>query len=205
MALKRYTQVGRATGWKPLSLSTPVLATWISLCLLLCAVIEILAQRSQAQGGLALSSSQDDIPQYVMLSYLYLPTIIAISYSLIWTWIDLDVKRMQPWFQLSKPNGALAKDSAFLDYPSEFIAVVPFKAARRKHWPVFFSGTSMVLIFITARSSLAAPDQQWRKLTAKIKEMACNIGLLNQSYPSFATRKFALLPFYIEDGTGTDR
>lgn len=68
-----------------------------------------------------------------MLSYLYVPQILAVVYSLTWNWVDLDVKRMQPWFELSKPEGAKAINSLFLDYPYDFIALVPFKAAKERY------------------------------------------------------------------------
>lgn len=68
-----------------------------------------------------------------MLSYLYVPTIVAVLYSLIWSWIDLDAKRMQPWFELSKEEGVTAEMSLFLDYPYDFVATVPFKAAKKRY------------------------------------------------------------------------
>ncbi|KAL6849411.1 hypothetical protein ACO1O0_008951 [Amphichorda felina] len=93
--------------------------------------IEILAQKSQKQGGLALSPSLDQIPQYAMISSQYAPQVLAVLYSLFWSWIDLDIKRIQPWFQMSRPEGATAEDSLLLDYPYTFVAWVPFKAAQR--------------------------------------------------------------------------
>ena len=122
----------KSSGWKPLALSTPILAALIALTLLLAAAIETLAQRSAATGGLALSPTLDDIPRYAMSSYLYLPTTVAVLYSLIWSWIDLDVKRMQPWFEMSKKEGATADNSLFLDYQYNFVAKVPFKAAKKR-------------------------------------------------------------------------
>jgi hypothetical protein len=119
-------------GWKPLALSTPILAAIIALTLLLAAAIETLAQRSHASGGLALSPTLDDIPRYAMISYLYVPTTLAVLYSLIWSWVDLDVKRMQPWFEMSKKEGTTARNSFFLDYQYTFVATVPWKAARRR-------------------------------------------------------------------------
>jgi hypothetical protein len=109
-----------------------ILALLVILTLFIGGAIEILAQLSQSKGGLALSRTQDEIPQYAMISYLYVPNIIAVLYSLIWSWVDLDVKRMQPWFELSKPEGATADNSMFLDYPYDFIATVPIKAAKRR-------------------------------------------------------------------------
>lgn len=129
---KPETEPGSRDGWKPISTSTPILVTVIAFTLLIAAGIETIAQRSKAQGGLAPSLSIDDIPRYAMIAYLYAPTLVAVIYSIIWSWIDLDVKRMQPWFELSKPSGAQAEDSLFLDYQYEFVALAPISAARRK-------------------------------------------------------------------------
>jgi hypothetical protein len=125
-------EYARTKGWKPLSLSTPILLAVIALTVLLAVAVETLAQRSASQGGLALSPTLEDMPEYARFGYLYVPTIIAVLYSMIWSWIDLDVKRMQPWFELSRRDGATAENSLFLDYQYEFVALVPFKAAKQK-------------------------------------------------------------------------
>lgn len=62
--------------------------------------------------------------------YLYFPTVIAVIFSMYWAWIDLDTKRMEPYYQLSKDEGALGKDSLLLQYPFDFLPLVPIKAAR---------------------------------------------------------------------------
>ncbi|CCT67098.1 uncharacterized protein FFUJ_13281 [Fusarium fujikuroi IMI 58289] len=212
----------RTKGWKPLSLSTPILLAVIALTILLAIAIETLAQRSAAQGGLALSPTLPDIPGYAKFSYLYVPTIIAVLYSLIWSWIDLDVKRMQPWFELSKDTGATGGGSLFLDYQYEFVALVPFKAAKSRHWPSFFAGTAMVIVFwaltplqsavlgtdvvsqtkpanIYTRSRLLPLSQQTPLFNPQILNTAYAIGWLNQSLPRFTTSQYALLPFYVND------
>ncbi|KAL7933987.1 hypothetical protein V8C35DRAFT_302939 [Trichoderma chlorosporum] len=218
-------QDGSQRGWKPLSMSAPILMLLTTLSLLIGGAIEVLAQLSQSRGGLALSRTQDDIPQYAMISYLYAPNIIAVLYSLIWSWVDLDVKRMQPWFELSKPEGATAENSMFLDYPYDFIATVPIKAARRRHWPVFFAGTVTVVIFwlitplqssimgtgvvnriepaiIGTRSSIVPVANQSEFLTNQILNTGYSIAWLGQSYPSFTTADYAILPFYIDNDPG---
>ncbi|KAF5027283.1 hypothetical protein F66182_626 [Fusarium sp. NRRL 66182] len=214
-------------GWKPLSLSTPILFAVIALTLLLAAAVETIARRSAAQGGLALSPTLDDMPGYAKFSYLYVPTIIAVLYSMIWSWIDLDVKRMQPWFELSKRNGATAEDSLFLDYQFEFVALVPFKAAKRKHWPVFFGGTAMVIVFwaltplqsallgtgivkqtdittIINRSQLIPVTQHVRALDPEFLNTGYAIAWLGQQFPPFTTSEYALLPFYPETSSGLE-
>ncbi|KAI8714510.1 hypothetical protein NCS52_01170900 [Fusarium sp. LHS14.1] len=211
-------------GWKPLSLSTPILLAVIALTLLLAAAVETIAQRSAAQGGLALSPTLDDLPGYAKFSYLYVPTIIAVLYSMIWSWIDLDVKRMQPWFELSKPKGATAENSLFLDYQYDFVALVPFKAARSRHWPVFFGGTAMVIVFwvltplqsallgtgvvkqteattIGTRSQLLPMSQHEALLDPEFLNTGYAVGWLDQPFPPFTTSTYALLPFYPENRT----
>ncbi|KAG5660657.1 hypothetical protein KAF25_003263 [Fusarium avenaceum] len=206
-------------GWKPLSLSTPILLAVIALTLLLAVAVETIAQRSATQGGLALSPTLEDIPEYAKFSYLYVPTIIAVLYSMIWSWIDLDVKRMQPWFELSKRDGATAENSLFLDYQYEFVALAPIKAAKQKHWPVFFGGTAMVMVFwlltplqsallgtqvvtqtqltnITHRSQLIPVEQQLARLDPEVLNNGYAVGWLGQPFPPFTTSKYALLPFY---------
>lgn len=113
-------------------MSAPVLFSFAFASILLAVIIEVLAQQSQTKGGLALSDSPDDIPAFANFCYLFLPTIVAVIYSLLWSWIDLDVKRIQPWLEMSKMEGATAERSIFLDYPYDFVAFVPLKAAKRR-------------------------------------------------------------------------
>ncbi|KAM0375036.1 hypothetical protein ACHAPK_003134 [Fusarium culmorum] len=214
-------EYARTKGWKPLSLSTPILLAVIALTILLAVAIETLAQRSASQGGLALSPSLKDMPEYARLSYLYVPTIIAVLYSMIWSWIDLDVKRMQPWFELSKRDGVTAEDSLFLDYQYDFVGLVPFKAAKHRHWPVFFGGTAMVMVFwlltplqsallgtevvaqaqsakIGIRSQLVPIEDQMSRLDPEFLNHGYATGWLGQPFPPFMTSKYALLPFYVD-------
>lgn len=214
----------RSNGWKPLSLSTPILLAVIILTILLAIAVETLAQRSAAQGGLALSPTLEDMPAYAKFSYLYVPTIIAVLYSMIWSWVDLDVKRMQPWFELSEKTGATGKNSLFLDYQYDFVALVPFKAAKRKHWPVFFGGTAMVVVFwaltplqsallgtdivrqtdattIGIRSQLVPVARHESILDPQFLNTGYAVGWLGQPFPAFTTSKYALLPFYTQNNT----
>jgi hypothetical protein len=72
----------------------------------------------------------NDLPLRTTFLYLYFPTIVAVIFSIYWAWIDLETKRMEPYYQLSKENGALGKDSLLLHYPFSFIPLAPLKAFR---------------------------------------------------------------------------
>ena len=112
-------------------MQAPVLLSVIVLTLVLAGSIEFLAQKSQKQGGLSLSECSDCLPGIVTFGYLYAPTVISVLYSLLWSWIDLDIRRIQPWLELSRPEGAEASSSLLLDYPSTFLAFIPFSAWKK--------------------------------------------------------------------------
>lgn len=106
------------------------MAIWTAV---LAAAIEILAQRSIRKGGLSLARTADEIPDIAEFKYEFLPTILAVILSISWTWVDLDVKRIQPWLEMSREGGVKVQDSLVLDYPYDFVALVPFKAAKRRY------------------------------------------------------------------------
>ncbi|KAF6817267.1 hypothetical protein CSOJ01_02449, partial [Colletotrichum sojae] len=171
-------------------------------------------EKSQRNGGLALSASADSFSTFVRFCYLFLPTIVAVIYSLLWSWIDLDVKRIQPWLEMSRPAGATAESSIFLDYPYDFIA----------HWAVFYGGTIMVIIFwlvtpllsavfgigsvIVQRTVNTSPVAALRPALEQGPMM--DVSILNEGYaqtwlnqpsPPFTTSEYTLLPFTAESKT----
>lgn len=205
-------------GWKPETMQAPVLLALTLASLLLAALLEILAQKSASEGALSIVPSADAIPGVVSFAYLYLPTIVAVLYSLAWNWVDLDVKRMQPWLALSRDEGATGRDSLFLDYPVDFVAFVPFKAARKRHWAVFYSGTIVVLVFwiltpmqgavfgtsailarhptaMTYPQTLVDAAAQAALLDQEILNAGYAVTWLGQDYPAFTTAEYALQPF----------
>ncbi|KAK0728190.1 hypothetical protein B0T26DRAFT_748447 [Lasiosphaeria miniovina] len=201
----RQQKAGNETGWKLLTMRVPVLASVITT-LALAGAVEFLSQKSAKQGGLSLSNSADDIPFAVTFSYLYGITIVAVLYSLLWTWVDLDIRRLQPWLELSRTGGADADSSLLLDYPFTFLAFIPFSAGRRRHWPVFFSGIASMLVFggVTPLSSsifgvkevvLVQDTEQSVKTDSSIMTEAYGVTWLGQRLPAFATREHAFVPF----------
>lgn len=121
--------------WKPVTVKLPVLGSIFLVTIALIAGLEVLYHRSTGKngGGLAFAATIDELSTLDMASYLYLPTTLAVVYAMVWAWVDLDVKRLEPWFQLSQSQGAVAEDSLLLSYPFDFLAFVPFAAARRRY------------------------------------------------------------------------
>ncbi|RKU40229.1 hypothetical protein DL546_002383 [Coniochaeta pulveracea] len=195
----------------------PVLVFFILVSLTLVAVIEYLAQESHKQGGLFLAPNANE-PSTGIIATRYVPTVVAVVYSLAWTWIDLDIRRIQPWLEMSRRDGGTAEATLLLDYPFEFLAFLPFSAAKRKHWLVFLGGTVMMLIFwavtplqgaifgtqaVTVTQQVAAAvtarlmplDRQLDSFDASIPNTAYSITWLKQPFPEFTTANYAYIPF----------
>lgn len=125
-------------GWKPITLRYHILSCFVIFSFSLVAILEVLSYYStggdnENGGGLAFAADVSRLPTTASFFYLYLPTVVAVVYSMLWSWVDLDAKRLEPWFQLSKPEGAIAEDSLLLHYPFEFLAFVPISALRKRH------------------------------------------------------------------------
>lgn len=119
--------------WKPHTLRWPLLMSWTAMTLSFIALLEFFSQKSRIHGGIAFTETH--FSTSTSFGYLFLPTMIALLYSILWSWIDLDTKRLEPWFQLSEPGGAKAADSLLLCYPFVFVLEAPLMALRRRQVP----------------------------------------------------------------------
>ena len=131
----------------PITHRAPLLLTISAGCIVLLVLLEVLSRKNNRDGGIMFAQDGESLGPGQQFTYLYLPTIIAVCGSMIWSWIDLDVKRLESFFQLSKPGGASGSDSVLLSYPVDFLALVPITAARRRHYTVMAAGVAMCLIF----------------------------------------------------------
>ena len=124
-------------------------------------LFEVLSCRSAKNGGIRFAEDGESLGPGLELVYIYPRTIIAVIDSITWSWIDLDVKRLESFFQMYKPGDAFGRDSVLLSYPVDFLALVPYKATKRKHWTVAAAETSMCLIFwvITPLQVWGFPDR----------------------------------------------
>lgn len=118
--------------WRPWSLSPWVLLSFLLINIGLVALLEALSGVSRHRGAIAFVNPDRGFGSGMVFAYLYLPTVIAILLSNAWSWVDLDVKRLEPYFQMSKHEGATVQDSIHLHYPFEFIAFAPLRALKRR-------------------------------------------------------------------------
>jgi hypothetical protein len=86
---------------------------------------------SLGDDGILYAPSVNELALRRTFAFLYLPTIIALVFSVYIVWIGIDAKRIEPFRQLSKAKDALGKDSLLLQYSFDFIPLVPYRALRR--------------------------------------------------------------------------
>ncbi|CAG8253867.1 unnamed protein product [Penicillium nalgiovense] len=99
--------------------------------------LEGLRQYSAREGGLVFFSYTEDVNTAQSFAYNYLPIIISLVLVLAWTVTDFDVLRLEPYFQLSRPEGAPAT-VLFINYNFGQTIITPISAAIRRHWVVFW-------------------------------------------------------------------
>jgi hypothetical protein len=70
---------------------------------------------------------------------------VLVTFGLLWQVADFEVKRLEPYYQLSKREGATAGDSLNIDYLTFMSYLIPVLAIRRKQWAVVYSSVATLL------------------------------------------------------------
>ena len=122
----------RRKGWYPPALHWWVLVPTALICWTTIAILQYYLHRSQIDGEVIYAPSVNQLPLRQSFVFLYMPTIVAVTFSIFIVWLDHDAKRFEPHRYLLKAGGALGKDSLLLHCPFDFVPFVPFTAARRR-------------------------------------------------------------------------
>lgn len=130
-------------------MSPPYILLLIIISLALAAVQEWLCQlsmrREAKHDGILSFSHVADVPIWSFFCWKYLPTLIFVIYGVLWQIMDFEIKRLEPYYQLSRPMGSTAAESLNLDHLSLWSYLVPFKAFRLRQWAVFCSAVGNLL------------------------------------------------------------
>ncbi|KAJ5413921.1 hypothetical protein N7509_000548 [Penicillium cosmopolitanum] len=131
--------------WLPTSLRRPYLSALALFFILMAISIEALRQYSNRHHGLIHVRSYEDLARFTSGVYTYVPTAFAILAVALWNVCALDVLRLEPFFQLAKPNG-VPGDILFTNYCFFYGIMAPIMAIRNRHWIVAaVSSTSIIL------------------------------------------------------------
>ena len=148
--------------WRPFTMRPTYIIILVLISLGLAGVQEWLYQtsvsfaRREPPSGILDITSPQDVTLWNFFCWKYLPTIIFVSYGVLWQIADYQVKRLEPFYQLSQPSGSTAAKSLNMDYLTFYNFLTPFKAARCRQWAVLYSAlgtlmaTSLAPIFQNA-------------------------------------------------------
>jgi hypothetical protein len=103
--------------WKPFSMRWPYLTALIIVSIVLAVSQEFLLHKSPLYTFTAAAR----LSTWSYFTFKYLPTLVAVSFGVLWQVTDFEVKRLEPYYQLSKPGGALAAESINVDYSTYFL------------------------------------------------------------------------------------
>lgn len=128
--------------WKPFSMRWPYLIFLILLSIGLAIGQEMAYQKSPILSFDPGAGNDDPLIFFIVK---FVPTIITVMYGVLWQFTDFEVKRLEAFYQLSKPGGALAAESINVDYITAFSIFRPFGALKLKHYAVAVSSVATVL------------------------------------------------------------
>ncbi|KAK1752326.1 hypothetical protein QBC47DRAFT_454376 [Echria macrotheca] len=145
--------------WKPWSFHPLYLGLLCVLHILYIAGIQILTNKNAAAADLIARIQQNETvtdPESIFvfsednmsayLAWQYLPVALATILAVLWEPVDLSARRLEPFHQLSRPEGGTADDALCLEYAGMFGFNVPFRALARRQYAVVLSSSIFVLV-----------------------------------------------------------
>ncbi|KAF4264697.1 hypothetical protein KXV22_001977 [Aspergillus fumigatus] len=150
----RHASPRSTPGWRPFALRPTYLSILGILMLIMLAVLEALRRYTDRYGGLVFYQDTTNLSSPATFAYNYVPVIVALILVTSWSFIDFDVLRLEPYFQLSRPEGTPAT-TLFINYNFGQSFLTPLTSAKRGHWVVLLVSLLTVLmrIFLPALQS----------------------------------------------------
>ncbi|KAF2633744.1 hypothetical protein BU25DRAFT_327586 [Macroventuria anomochaeta] len=156
--------------WRPLTMGWPWIAMLTFIALALAALQEFLCQMSikkeQNGDGLAKFKKADELSLAEFFTWKYAPIIVFVFYGILWQMSDFEVKRLEPYYQLSRKTGATAGESLNMDYLTFMSWLVPLRALRHRQYAVIWSslgtlvGSSLIPVLQSASIKVDPPKNK---------------------------------------------
>ena len=190
---------------------------------MLLGVTEHLRRLSHRDIGIYHAQDTDSIPKSVFYAYNNGPALVVVLYGTMWTFVDLDVRRLEPYFQLSRPRNIPAK-ILFLDYTFKNMFKVPVRAVQNAHWTVAAVAFFHLLVTLTLPPLMSglifvkptnitemANFDSWQTLVslsdqqnflpqaAEVIDHAGSVAIDGAALPSYVDSMYAVAPFERSD------
>lgn len=152
--------------WKPFSMRWPYLLALILISLLLAVGVQLIYQ-SSTRTPLMRFSTPEEIDPFHYFVLRFVPTLVTVTYGVLWQITDVEVQRLEAFYQMSRDGGALAAESINVDYITGFSFSRPIRAFQRKHYAVAVSSVATMLAVslvptLGAASIMMTPDRATR-------------------------------------------
>ncbi|KNG49532.1 hypothetical protein TW65_03703 [Stemphylium lycopersici] len=138
--------------WRPVTMSRWWIFALIVIAISLAGVQEYLCQvslnavkKNPEDGGLAQFRKVGDMSITIYFAWQYSPIMILVFYGVLWQMSDFEVKRLEPFYQLSKKTGATAGESLNMDYLTFMSWLVPLRAFHHRQFAVIYSSTGTLI------------------------------------------------------------
>ncbi|KAK8045135.1 hypothetical protein PG993_005159 [Apiospora rasikravindrae] len=170
--------------WRPFSMRWPYLLALILLSLLLAVGVQLIYQSSTREPLLKFTTPEDIDPfHYFVLRFV--PTLVTVTYGVLWQITDVEVQRLEAFYQMSKEGGALAAESINVDYITVFGFSRPFRALQRKHYAVAVSSIATMLAVslvptLGAASIIMLPDRTARLANPQVGKTIIMSAMLSR-------------------------
>ena len=152
----RFERHIKPSSWRAFSLRRPYLCSLLVLSLALLGGIESLRQISGLRHGLQHlgGSGPTSLTTGQNILYSYIPTGVAVLYSILWSYIDSDTKRLEPYIQMRSSRSSAS--NLLLDYVFESVFATTVRALRRRHWTLAAVSITFLLISLILPASQGA-------------------------------------------------
>lgn len=150
----RHASPSLSQGWRPFTLR-PIYLTFLAcLMALMLLILEGLRRYTEWYGGLVFVDATEEVSSLQSFAYNYIPIIVALILLTLWSLVDFDVLRLEPYFQLARPEGVPAS-VLFINYNFGQTFITPFLSAKRGHWVALLVSIVTVLtrMFLPALQS----------------------------------------------------
>ena len=106
---------------------------------------------------------------------MYLATFVAVLFKAIWTIVFSSTKMMEPFFQLSRPEGASAKDTLLADYLSSGLSLSSLRSILDGHWVMLLTSSAYTTIGLLPSLASGAMSVKATAYCGKNNTSPCNL------------------------------
>lgn len=120
------------THWRPLTQRLTTLAATTLITLILLGLVIVLHYLDYRHGAIFTLQTSESLSVLTNFQVRYLPTILTVLYGMWISSIDLDVRRLEPWYNLSCDPNPHHSSPLLCTYDVDFVLTVVVRAFRNR-------------------------------------------------------------------------